>query len=162
MSSQPVFTPEIKTCWCGGNVEARRVLADSVFDDGWQVACENDHAYSKKCNSKNRAIHRWNNRMSHDGKLVKAWDRSPLTHSGIELEITPMTYAQKFKAKVAEVMPHCSDYFNKAFKNSDSDKWIDDGPLVTCVFDYDGNDLYAGIAETICAVIDHEELTQVS
>lgn len=59
MVAQPIFTPEIEKCWCGA--PARPI--DWDFKMRYQVMCDNNHTLSKECNTKHRAICKWNNRV---------------------------------------------------------------------------------------------------
>ena len=67
-----------------------------------------------------------------------------------------MTYAQRFKAKVAEVMPECSELFNSFISRAEIDI-TEKFEIIDTIANCTGNPYYEGVANTICAVIDHEE-----
>lgn len=56
---QPIFTPEIKDCWCG---EKARVI-DWNFDGQYQVMCDKNHILTGKYIYVNRAVCKWNNAL---------------------------------------------------------------------------------------------------
>jgi ssDNA-binding Zn-finger/Zn-ribbon topoisomerase 1 len=58
--SQPIFTPEIMNCAkCG----AKAVLIDWDFNGVWQVQCDNNHSTIGEYITRNRAVHKWNNKQ---------------------------------------------------------------------------------------------------
>ena len=59
-AKQPIFTPDITPCFCGGKL---KILVEMNVDmDLYFVYCENGHS-SPRCGTKHRAICKWNNRM---------------------------------------------------------------------------------------------------
>jgi len=57
---QKVVVPEILDCWCGA--KARPV--DWDFRGMWLVMCDKNHYLTKECSTINRAVHRWNARVT--------------------------------------------------------------------------------------------------
>ena len=69
-----------------------------------------------------------------------------------------MTYAQRFKAKVAEVMPEMSEHFDHPAICGDDSLDIERSLELFYSKEYEYmRRFYIGIAAAICAVIDHEE-----
>ena len=60
--SQKIKIPEIKNCHCGAT--ARIMTNPFSYDLEYRVECVNNHHLTKFCGTINRAIHRWNNRVS--------------------------------------------------------------------------------------------------
>jgi len=55
---QPIFTPAISKCArCGADADC--ISWD--FNFWYRVMCKNNHVSSGECNSRHRAICRWNN-----------------------------------------------------------------------------------------------------
>ena len=59
--TQQIKIPDIENCFCGANAKIQ--TWDIYGEYIYQVVCENKHTLSKYCGSRNRAIHRWNNRV---------------------------------------------------------------------------------------------------
>lgn len=57
--AQTVQLPIIKDCWCG----AKAICLDWDYRMAYKVICDNNHTLTKECGTKNRAIHRWNNKV---------------------------------------------------------------------------------------------------
>jgi len=60
MPCQPIFTPDIKPCAICG---ASAYLVDWDYSDCWKVMCDNNHSLKGENITKNRAVHKWNNRQ---------------------------------------------------------------------------------------------------
>lgn len=58
---QKLIIPEITRCYCGS--DAKIITWDIYGEYVYKVMCENNHTLSKYCGTRNRAIHRWNNRV---------------------------------------------------------------------------------------------------
>ncbi len=58
---QKIIIPQISKCYCGTNAKIQ--TWDNYGEYIYQVVCENRHTLTKYCGTKNRAIHRWNNRI---------------------------------------------------------------------------------------------------
>ncbi len=58
--SQPIKTPPVSDCWCGKPAQAY----DWNFNSRWKVICEDGHSFNGECNSRHRAVCRWNNRIA--------------------------------------------------------------------------------------------------
>ena len=58
--TQTIYTPPILDCWCG----AKALVLDEDFNMQYRVMCNNNHILTKQCNTVNRAVWRWNNKVS--------------------------------------------------------------------------------------------------
>lgn len=56
---QVPITPAIKDCICG----AKAVAVDWDFRDRYRVVCDNNHTFMGECNTRHRAICKWNNEI---------------------------------------------------------------------------------------------------
>ena len=59
---QKIHTPDIKKCNCGAS--AKIMTNPFSYDFEYRVECEKGHYLTKFCGTINRAVHRWNNRLS--------------------------------------------------------------------------------------------------
>jgi hypothetical protein len=59
---QQIYTPPISNCWCGAET---RMYSDDFGQEIYiRVECNNFHHMTNYCATKNRAIWRWNNRVT--------------------------------------------------------------------------------------------------
>ncbi len=68
---QQVIIPEVRNCFCGS--KARTI--DWDFRGQWVVMCDQkNHTMTRQCATRNRAIHRWNERVTHMLMLLESDD----------------------------------------------------------------------------------------
>ncbi len=60
---QKIYIPKIIPCKCGAKTKIVTGDIRGGYGTGVKVQCENNHSFSNFCETTNRAIHKWNNRM---------------------------------------------------------------------------------------------------